>query len=351
MTKQNSTESIIDIKIQEILKSEIVNKRELKSRIKRVIVHPLVLLSVVDHFSRITTNSTICRVAGILLGTIRNGVLDVSNSFAVPFDEDDSDASVWFFDHVYLERMYSMTRKINAKEIIVGWYHTGPKCDKTDLEISETIMNYCDDPILLVVDTIPKGACLPSHAFYVRETVRNDGKSTKKSLEYLPCQIDAEEAEEVGVEHLLRDLKTITPYGTLQERIYHQIVGLDGLKNKIDSLVEYLVDVTEYGKEQSYEIIYLLQDVFNLIPTFKPQYFNDALCVRTNDQKMTLYISSMVRTIIALNNLIDNRIYNMENDIKVEKAIVAKKEAAALKAEKEAKKAAAKTTTIEKQND
>jgi 26S proteasome regulatory subunit N8 len=40
-----------------------------------------------------------------LLGSWRGkSVLDVSNSFAAPFDEDedDNDKSVWFLDHDYL---------------------------------------------------------------------------------------------------------------------------------------------------------------------------------------------------------------------------------------------------------
>lgn len=50
------------------------------------------------------------------------GVLDVSNSFAVPFDEDDRDPDVYFLDHDYLESMYTMFKKVNAKEKIVGWF-------------------------------------------------------------------------------------------------------------------------------------------------------------------------------------------------------------------------------------
>ena len=46
----------------------------------------------------------------------------MSNSFAVPFDEDERDPDVYFLDHDYLESMYAMFKKVNAKEKIVGWY-------------------------------------------------------------------------------------------------------------------------------------------------------------------------------------------------------------------------------------
>ncbi len=46
-----------------------------------VTVHPLVLLSVVDHYNRVAKD-TKKRVVGVLLGEINKGVVDVTNSYA-----------------------------------------------------------------------------------------------------------------------------------------------------------------------------------------------------------------------------------------------------------------------------
>lgn len=52
----------------------------------KVIIHPLVLLSVVDHYTRMSKIGNQKRVVGVLLGCWRQkGVLDVSNSFAGEF--------------------------------------------------------------------------------------------------------------------------------------------------------------------------------------------------------------------------------------------------------------------------
>jgi len=48
---------------------------------ERVVLHPLVLLSVVDHYNRVAKGSS-KRIVGILLGNTRGGVVDVANSFA-----------------------------------------------------------------------------------------------------------------------------------------------------------------------------------------------------------------------------------------------------------------------------
>jgi hypothetical protein len=46
-----------------------------------VVVHPLVLLSVVDHYHRVARD-TRKRVVGCLLGEVSRGRVDVTNSFA-----------------------------------------------------------------------------------------------------------------------------------------------------------------------------------------------------------------------------------------------------------------------------
>ena len=100
-----------------------------------IVVHPLVLLSTVDHFNRVDTGR---RVVGVLLGENQgDGRVDITNSFAVPFEEDRDDPSVWFLDHVYLEEMGDMFHRINAKERIVGFYSTGPEIKPADLGIAE----------------------------------------------------------------------------------------------------------------------------------------------------------------------------------------------------------------------
>lgn len=47
----------------------------------QVVVHPLVLLSVVDHYNRVAKD-TKKRVVGVLLGSRSSNEVDITNSFA-----------------------------------------------------------------------------------------------------------------------------------------------------------------------------------------------------------------------------------------------------------------------------
>ncbi|KAF4705323.1 26S proteasome non-ATPase regulatory subunit 7, partial [Perkinsus olseni] len=127
-----------------------------------VVVHPIVLLSIVDHYNR-AAKGTARRVVGTLLGQMLDGKLHVTNSFALPFEEDLRDPQVWFVDHNYHEKMYAMFKKVSQKEVVVGWYSSGPRIKPSDLAINEIFRRYCPEPVFLIMDvtggssTVKKG--------------------------------------------------------------------------------------------------------------------------------------------------------------------------------------------------
>ncbi|XP_032816139.1 26S proteasome non-ATPase regulatory subunit 7 [Petromyzon marinus] len=283
--------------------------------VDKVVVHPLVLLSVVDHFNRIGKVGNQKRVVGVLLGSWYKGVLDVSNSFAVPFDEDDKDDSVWFLDHDYLENMYGMFKKVNARERIVGWYHTGPKLHKNDIAINELMKRYCSNSVLVIIDAKPKDLGLPTEAYIAVEEVHDDGTPTSKTFEHVPSEIGAEEAEEVGVEHLLRDIKDTT-VGSLSQRITNQVHGLRGLQSRLGDIRTYLDRVAAGSMPINHQIVYQLQDVFNLLPDVDLREFIKSFYLKTNDQMLVVYLAALIRSVVALHNLINNKLANREAERK-----------------------------------
>jgi len=278
---------------------------------EKVVVHPLVLLSVVDHFNRMKQVGNTRRVVGVLLGSLRMRVLDISNSFAVPFDEEDKERDVWFFDHEYLENMYHMFKKVNAREKIVGWYHTGPRLNRNDTAINDLIRAYNPNAVLVIINAEPPELGLPTEAYYSVEEIHDDGTPTSKTFEHIPSEIGAEEAEEVGVEHLLRDIRNIT-VGSLSQQLTNQLNGLKGFYSSLSDIKSYLDKVIKNELPINHQIIYHLQDIFNLLPEVSMPEFVRATFIKTNDQALVVYLAAMIRSVIALHNLISNKIQNKE---------------------------------------
>ena len=143
---------------------------------KIVVVHPTVLLSIVDHYIRLAKD-TKKRVIGTLMGEYGdNGVLEVTNCYAVPFEEDKDEESIWFFDHIYHENMYNMMRKINSREKIIGWYSTGPDIRKNDIQINEILRRYNTSPVFVVCRVQDEQQIsLPTEAYFTTEETDSNG--------------------------------------------------------------------------------------------------------------------------------------------------------------------------------
>ncbi|KAJ3222991.1 proteasome regulatory particle subunit [Chytriomyces hyalinus] len=280
----------------------------------KVVVHPLVLLSVVDHFFRVARNTN-KRVVGVLLGQVNEDTVNVANSYALPFEEDDKDSSVWFLDHNYHEAMYDMCKKVNAKEKMVGWYHTGPKLRPSDLEINQLFKRYIPNPALVIIDVRPRDIGIPTDAYFAIEEVHDDGTATTNTFMHLSSAIEAEESEEIGVEHLLRDIKD-NIVGTLSTQITDQLDSLKGLHKRLADIHAYLGKVAAGTFPVNHSILYNLQDMFNLLPNLEKKETVACFAVSTNDELLVVYLSSLVRAVIALHNLIQNKITNREEEKK-----------------------------------
>lgn len=93
----------------------------------------------------------------------------------MPFEEDEKDPSVWFLDHNYVESMNDMFKKVNAREKLIGWYHTGPKLRASDLEINELFKRYTPNPLLVIIDVQPKESGVPTDAYFAVEEIKDVG--------------------------------------------------------------------------------------------------------------------------------------------------------------------------------
>lgn len=106
-----------------------------------------------------------------------------------------------------------MFKKINAREKLVGWYHSGPKLRASDLEINELFKKYTPNPLLVIVDVQPKEVGVPTDAYFAVDEI--------KDVRYLFCssthislssrhELTAIFAIIIGWNHNLKDLCAYT---------------------------------------------------------------------------------------------------------------------------------------------
>lgn len=293
-----------------------------------VTIHPLVLLSATDHYHRVA-RGTRKRAVGVLLGSASRGRVDATNSFAVPFEEDSKNSSVFYLDHNYLENMLAMFRKVHAKERVVGFYSTGPQIRPNDLRIYELVQRFVPagtitPPVFVIIDVRPGRESIPTTAYRVVEEVDSNvprggggdksggAAEVRKSFAHVPSLIGAMEAEEVGVEHLLRDINDPT-VSTVATLVKAKLSGLSTLTEKLVEMKDYLTAVSEGRMKANSEIIANMQAIVNLLPNLNVEELVRSMLVKNNDMHMVIYLSSLIRCVIALHDLVLNKIaYNDE---------------------------------------
>lgn len=241
-------------------------------------ISPLVLLSVVDHYKRFNAP----RVVGILLGTIEGCRINVTNSFAIPFEEFDKN---YFIDTSYLKNMFDLFYKVNCKEKILGWYHSGPRMHKNDLDLSKAFSKYCEDPILAIVDVKMKANDIPVQVYQLKHN---------KELVHNSVQISGDETEVVGVEHLLRDIKEGTGC-SLKDEVNGILDSLNMYSFSLQEIIEYIQAIQD-GKKANIEIMEMLQDILNAVPKIS-DYLDFS----------EIYSIELVNTLVAMNDLKRNK--------------------------------------------
>ena len=202
--------------------------------------------------------------------------------------------------------MFEMFRKVNAKERILGFYSTGPKIRSNDLDIDFLFRRYVQHPLFVIIDVRQESKGIPTQAYYSIELV-DENKTTKRSFANVPSAVGAYEAEEVGVEHLLRDINDPT-VSTLASRVKHKLTGLNVLKSKLEEMHVYLRDVADGKLPVNNQVIYNMQNIFNLLPNLDIDNLVKSFMVKTNDMHLVVYIASLVRAVIALHELLNNQV-------------------------------------------
>ena len=282
-------------------------------------VHPIVLLSVVDHYNR-SALGTNRRVVGALLGEYIDDKVDVTNCYALPFEEDPKDKKVWFVDHIYSEDMLEMFQKINHKEKIVGWYSSGPKIRPHDIEINEVFRKYCENPVFVIIDVKEDNESLgiPTESYTMKEEVDKDGQLIKTFFK-LNTTIEASLPEEIGVEFMLRDINDTNREGNITKLANDKVMSFKALIKRLNEIKNYLEKIINQTIPTNPQIIYNIQEIFNYLPNFETESVIKAMSIQTNNNYLVLYLSWITKTIVALHKLINNKIMLKEEEKQPEK--------------------------------
>jgi len=259
-------------------------------------LHPVVVWSILDHWARRDENRD--RVIGVLLGLNIDGLIDIRNCYPVPHTEGDQVA----LEFEFYKNMFELHKKANPKEIVVGWYATGPEVDEDSVLIHEFFVNEMQHPIHLLIDPTLKNGTLGIKTF-VSMPLGIDISKKRFAAQFLPIslEISASDAEKIGIEAMLR-LKSSA--GNSSGTIINDIEGLEvSLKKMIemlDSVTKYVDKVLDGSVKPNTNIGRFLADTIASLPRIDSAQFDKMFNNSLQDLLMVVYLANLARTQLVL---------------------------------------------------
>ena len=184
---------------------------------------------------------------------------------------------------------------------------------------------------------------MPTESYIMKEEVDVDGQ-LMKTFAKLPTVIEASLPEEIGVEFLLRDINESTKT-SINELAHNKVTSVKAMIQRLTEIKAYLLNVVNKRIVPNPLIINNIQEIFNFLPNFETEEIIKSLSNQTNDNYLVLYLGSIVKTIVSLHKLINNK-----NMIQEEERNSEKKEKEEKKKEETNDKKDTKTLNNNKEN-
>eukprot|EP00745_Piridium_sociabile_P035841 TRINITY_DN63206_c0_g3_i1.p1 TRINITY_DN63206_c0_g3~~TRINITY_DN63206_c0_g3_i1.p1 ORF type:complete len:287 (+),score=77.73 TRINITY_DN63206_c0_g3_i1:39-863(+) len=263
-------------------------------------IHPVVMFGVVDAYERRKEQAK--RVIGTLLGTCEKGVVEVTNCFAVPFDESEDEVAV---DIEYARNMYELHRKVNSSEIIVGWYSTGSEVSVHSVLIHEYYSREVKNPIHLTVDTIMRKGRMNMKAF-ISTVIGVPGKTTGTMFTPVQVQINSYDAEQTGLEVLQQGKGNTKRTVTVPSELCQVETATSRLRAMLQHVIEYIDNVLSGKITADPTMGRSLQDLVSCIPNIDPSKFENMLNSNMKDLLMVMYLAQLTRSQLLLHENLSN---------------------------------------------
>lgn len=270
--------------------------------VSNVIVHPMVLLHVLDHHNR--RQEAAGRVIGTLLGRRDGKTVEVTNCFAVPHAERGDEVAI---GKDFNKQMLALHLKANRKEQVVGWYASaalgeqgedGPEliADTSSL-IHEFYAGESDegDPIHLVVDTRLNEDAVSARA-YRSTPVIVQGEPLANLFHELRLTLETTEPESICLDKMASGGKM----GNASEGEEPLLVSMEKLYKFLETASNYVDSVIDGKVEPDAELGRQVANALATVPRIRPEVFDKLFNDSLQDLLMVTYLSNITRTQLSV---------------------------------------------------
>jgi len=259
-------------------------------------VHPAVLFSIVDHYSRREEEQN--RVIGTLLGTIDDEKkVTVCSCFPVPHTETEEQVAVNTDFHA---TMLQLHQRVFPKQQVVGWYSTGEEVNDSSILFHDFYGQEVERPVHLLLD-LGLGESRMSCKAYISAQLRLGDLVLGTCFQDIKLSVDSQ-ADRVGIDTVL---KTSQGGDSALSAGPSPTAEVESMQLVIKKLLRTLENVMEYVDKAGVSstdpaVLRLLQDVVASAPRMPAIQFDQMFNSQVQDMLVVVYLANLTRTQLAL---------------------------------------------------
>lgn len=267
-------------------------------------LHPVVVFGVLDHYKRRADNQF--RVLGALLGEKTGpGEVVIKNSFPVPHTETEDSVTL---DEGYLKSMLELHKRVNPKEVVVGWYSTGSEVTYVTSLVHTQFQKLTPFPVHVTVDVACTDSRMSIKAYRGKQfTV--ESKEVIYRFENAELELEAYEGEKIGVDALINgetEEERLDAPARILSDFENLEVALNNLLNSIQTVSTYVQSVVDGKVAGDENLGRAIAHALSAIPQLDSETFERMFCSNVQDLLLIMYLSNLTRMQLALADKIHN---------------------------------------------
>jgi hypothetical protein len=201
-----------------------------------IVIHPLIIMNVSDHATRLEIVKNKRPVIGLLLGLVSSRCIELLTSFEAAVAEDGS----LDFDAIMTKR--DLITTVFPTYGVVGWYKTGDALHASELTTIHMAIKErfaIESPLVLVMNTQPAQGeiMLPLFVFEVAASYTGAEKDSG-SVRRVRYSVESEETERIGIEAATNIASSVSQADRLTRSI-------QALHMQASLVIQYLKDVRD----------------------------------------------------------------------------------------------------------
>jgi len=275
-----------------------------------ITLHPLVVINISDHFTRVRANqpaeSTAPRVFGAVLGEQVGRRVELANSFEMKYTGG-QDGQPVVIDMTYLRARLDQYKTTFPSYDMLGWYSTVAGVQEGDLKVHQDLGELTESLLYLTLE--PTGALgdreLPINVYESEVVVVNDGPTMR--FVKGSYNIDSVESERIAVDHVAHILPSgdSNSSSALAQHLGGQYTAVQMLAERVDVIRRYLQAVAAGQVPTDHTLLRQVKSLCNTLPALDTPKFRAEFLQDQNNALLVTYISAITKGIGITNEVID----------------------------------------------